>query len=124
LSVRALTASGDWSFGQGQSDYISGGNPEVVQNISTRLGMWLGDCFFALIAGIDWGNLLGSKNVVALNMAIASTILGTDNVTGLLQFSAALDPVTRDYSVSYRVQTTFSQTSGTYTFNLNGTSTT
>jgi hypothetical protein len=67
--VRQIDDDGDWLFGKGQNDYVRA-NTSVVQNINTRLGSFLGDCFFDLGAGIDWFNLLGTKDQVALNLSI------------------------------------------------------
>lgn len=110
MKVRALDASGDWTFGQGRNNYLNG-NAAVVQDINTRLNSLLGDCFFDLGAGIDWLNLLGQTNQLALNLAISAMILNTNNVTGLLQLATNLSRTTRAFSVAYRVQTIYSTAS-------------
>lgn len=112
--VRALDTNKDWMFGQGLSDYISY-NQAIAQNINTRLSSFLGNCFFDLGAGIDWFNLLGSKNQVALNLAISTTILNTQQVTGILQLSVVLDS-RRNLTVTYSAQTVYSSTSSSFTF--------
>lgn len=101
--VRALTSLGDWTFGKGQNDYKTG-LAAVRQNIQTRLSSFLGDCFFDTIAGIDWFNFLGSKQPVALELAIRATIINTENVTAILSVSSSLDPVTRNLNVVYVVR--------------------
>jgi hypothetical protein len=55
--------------------------------------------FFDLGAGIDWFNLLGAKDQVALNLSISAVILNTLNVTGILQLSASLS-ANRIFTVS------------------------
>lgn len=118
--VRALDSLHDWTFGSGRNNYKVDLNA-VIQNIDTRLNSFLGDCFFALGDGIDWFNLIGGKNQLALNLAISATILNTAQVTGILQLSVNLDPVTRGFSVQYRVQTTYSiPVSGVFKYDLNG----
>ena len=121
MRVRALDSNGDWTFGQGQNNYLVN-QAAVVQNINTRLKMFVGDCFFALSAGIDWTNLLGSKNQVALNLAINTTILNTDGVVGSILNSAVFNPDTRNFSANYTVQTVYSsQTiSNNFVYSLNG----
>lgn len=116
--ARALTLSGDWTFGQGRNNYVSG-NAQVAQNIQTRLGSFLGDCFFDQGAGLAWFDLLGSKNQLPLNLAINAIILNTDDVTGILQTSVILD-ASRNLSVSYMVQTIYSVLTGTYQYSQNG----
>ncbi len=115
--VRALDVDHDWLFGKGQNDYKRNLDA-VVQNINTRLNSFLGDCFFALADGIDWFNLLGSKDQTSLNLAIAAVILNTLDVTGMIQLSVSLNAA-RAATVSYEVQTSYSRASVTFQFDLN-----
>lgn len=119
MRVRALDSTGDWTYGQGQNNYLVD-LPAVSQNIQTRVLSFLGDCFFDLSAGIDWFTFLGSKNEIALNLAIAAVILNTTYVTGLAQLSIDLDHDTRVFSVTYRVQTGYSTLNGAFQYSLNG----
>lgn len=118
MIVRAIDGTGDWEYGKGKNDYKSA-NDAVTQNIGTRLYSFLGDCFFDTAAGIDWFNFLGSKNEVGLNLAVSATILNTENVTGILQLSINLS-ANRNVTIRYKVQTTYSQISGTFQYDLNG----
>ena len=115
MIVRAIDSNGDWLFGKGINDYRTD-NDAITQSIGTRLRSLLGNCFFDLGAGIDWFNLLGSKNQPGLNLAISSTILNTEGVTGLLQLSSNLDFVDRSFSVTYKVQTVYSTQTNTFNF--------
>ncbi len=119
MRVRALDVDHDWTFGKGRNDYLVN-NKAVTQNIDTRLNSFLGDCFFDLGAGIDWFNLLGAKDQLALNLAISAVILNTQEVTGILQLSIVLS-VTRRLTVQYRVQTSYSTAAATFVFDPNGT---
>lgn len=112
--VRALDSNGDWTFGAGLNNYRSNINA-VAQNIQTNLSMFLGDCFYATNVGIDWFNLLGQKNLRAINLAINTAILNTSSVTGLLQSSISLD-TNRKLTVTYQVQTVYSILQGTYVY--------
>lgn len=111
--VRQIDVNGDWTFGKGRNNYLKG-NDAVAQNIETRLRSFLGNCFFDLSSGIDWFNLLGSKDQQALNLAISSTILNTPNVTGINELSSFLDPITRNFTVRYNVNTSYSVISSTF----------
>ena len=120
MIVRAIDVNHDWEYGKGLNDYKSG-NLAVAQTINTRLSSFLGDCFFDANAGIDWFNFLGgSKNQLALNLAISATILNTTNVTGILQLSIELDDVTRNLTVQYQVQTSYSVTQGSFIYDQGG----
>lgn len=119
--VRALDLNHDFLFGQGLNDYKSG-RLAVAQDIQCNLLMFLGDCFFATNQGVDWFNLLGGKNELAVNLSVNAAILNTLGVTGLLQTSARLDERTRDLTLMYRVQTVYGilQDQLVYSFGLAG----
>lgn len=116
--VRALDADHDWLFGKGQNDYLTA-NAAVVQNINTRLLSFLGDCFFDQGAGLDWWNYNGSKDTVVVNLAVSAVILNTADVTGLLQLSINLSQ-DRLLTVIYVANSTYSKTTGTFQYDLNG----
>ncbi len=118
MIVRAIDGTGDWVFGIGANAYISG-NAAVAQDIQTRLSSFLGDCFFDTGAGIDWFNLLGGKDLTQLNLAVAAVILNTTNVTGGLQLSVVYTAATRNVTIQYQVQTTYSQLSSGFVYDLN-----
>jgi hypothetical protein len=107
MICRALDINGDWTFGKGYNDYLSA-NRAVAQLVNTNLLSWLNDCFFATNDGVDWANLLGSKNQLALNLAISAVILNTDNVTGIVQLQVNHDPQTRNVSIMYQITSAFS----------------
>ncbi len=109
--VREIDINNDWTFGNGKSNYRKD-IKAVSQNIKTRLQSYLGDCFFDVTAGIDWFNLLGSKQVQQLRLAIASVILNTENVTGILELSFNLDE-SRNMTLRYDVQTAFGNAENT-----------
>ncbi len=117
MRVRALDSDHDWTFGKGQNNYLTR-NAAVVQNIDTRLNSFLANCFFDNGAGIDWFTFLGgTKDTQALALAISSTILKTEDVTGIRQLSISL--VNRGVVVRYRVQTSYSAPSGQFQLDLN-----
>ena len=115
MIVRAIDYStGDWMFGKGINDYRRN-LAAVTQNIGTRLNQYLGDCFFDLGAWIDWFNLLGANDLSALQLAISTVILNTDQVTGLLELSLVLD-ASRNVTIRYQVQTSYSTSYGTFVY--------
>jgi hypothetical protein len=107
--VRALNANGDWTWGQGQNNYLSG-NAQVAQNISTRLNTFLGECFFATNVGLDWFTFLGtpgSINQLAMNLAVTTTIVNTPDVTGIVSLSVNYLSVTRTFNYTYVINTIY-----------------
>ena len=114
MRLRATDTNGDWLFGKGQNDYKTN-QDAITQDIGENLYAFKSDCFFNSNAGIDWFNLLSQKNTLALNLAIATAILNTQGVTGLLTLSGVL--VNRVYEVSYQVSTVYSVSFGSFAFN-------
>jgi hypothetical protein len=117
MIVRALDSNGDWIFGVGKNAYLAEKNA-VAQAVRCRLYSFFGDCFFDLEAGLDWFNLLGGKDMTALQVAISSTILGTEGVTGIYQLSLSLNRSTRALSIAYQAQTVYSVMGSSFEFTL------
>jgi hypothetical protein len=117
MRVRALTSTGDWTFGAGANNYLQQ-NAAVAQMIATNILMVLGDCFFATNEGINWFGFLGGKNDLGLSLAINAAILNTDNVTGIVSSSFNLDDTTRAFTITYIVSTAFGNVEGVVTQNL------
>lgn len=110
MMVRALDVNGDWEFGKGKNSYKRNAKA-VSQNVGTRLKSFLGDCFFALDAGIDWFNLLGGKDSRAITLAVSSVILNTLEVESIIALSVNLSQ-TRVITLTYEVETVYGRTAG------------
>lgn len=106
MIVRSLDSIGDWNFGKGKNDYLVN-NKAIVQNIATRLKSFLGDCFFSLGSGLDWFNLLGSKDQLALEMSVRAVILNTREVVSIVDVSINLEETTRRINMKYTVDTVY-----------------
>lgn len=107
MIVRAIDVNGDWTFGKGKNNYLSG-KDALAQLITTRLRSFLGDCFFDTTAGIDWFNILGAKDELAVDIAVSTVIKNTPGVTALTRLSIVLD-VKRNLRIVYTVDTVFAQ---------------
>lgn len=106
MIVRSLDVNGDWRFGKGKNDYVAN-NAAIEQSIQTRLNSYLGDCFFAVAGGLDWFNLLGSKNQLALELAVRACILNTAGVQSIVDLSIVLEETTRAITMKYTVETVY-----------------
>jgi len=113
MKVRAIDINGDWMYGKSINDYKQNNNA-IAQLINTRLKSFIGDCFFAIDEGLDWWNLLGSKNQVALNLAVSATIIKTEGVSSLKQLSIVLNSL-RNITISYEVDTIYTGVNNTGT---------
>lgn len=110
MTVRAIDANNDWTFGKGRNNYRSG-IAEVNQNIKTRLQSFVGDCFFAKNDGLDWWGLLGTKQILKMKLQISSTILQTENVEQIFEVTFDVD-AQRGLLVQYNVLTSYGVLSG------------
>lgn len=111
MIVRSLDNLGDWRFGKGKNDYLAR-TKAIVQNISTRLKSFLGDCFFAVDEGLDWFNLLGSKNQLQLELAVRAVIMNTAGVTGIVYVKISLETISRRIRMEYAVNTIYTNATG------------
>lgn len=119
MIFRDLDSNGDWEFGQGFQNYAIN-EAAIDLNIKTSLYSWLNDCFFALTSGIDWANLLGSKNKKStLDQQTKLIILSSYGVTGILSFNSTLNLATRAYVANYMISTIFTPVSGNISLGTN-----
>lgn len=107
MSIRGLTASRDWQWGQGKNNYLTG-QKEIALNLETRVMSFLGDCFWATDEGIDWFNLLDYNQQDRLEYAIQEVITNTPGVTGVNSVDAVLD-AKRRLSIHYSINTIYTQ---------------
>ncbi len=101
MRVRSIDSDNDWLFGKGQNDYKTS-TLAIGQSIQTRLQSFLGDCFFALADGLDWFNLIGSKNLIKLKLDVGTTILNTSGVLKIISVDFNLDS-SRMLTMTYKV---------------------
>lgn len=108
MIIRALTPSGDWTFGSGLANYATAA-AAIAENIQTWLQSWVSNCFFALKDGVDWTNLLDVGQAQNLTDSIRVNILGRYGVMGINSMSVIFDPRTRHISITANIQTIYSQ---------------
>lgn len=107
MIFRNLDANGDWKFGQGYSNFVTG-DQAIALNIKTRLLSWLNDCFFDKNAGIDWLNFLGSLGKKAqLNSKVTQVILQSYGVV-YLNKPVDVQLQGREFVANYDIKTIFS----------------
>lgn len=107
MRVRSVDQDNDWNFGKGKQDYRKDQDC-LAQNIKCRLQMFLGDCFFALDNGIDWFNLLGSFQIIQLQMSISALIINTEGVIEITSIDFINDEK-RNFTIVYSVNTIFGE---------------
>lgn len=107
MIFRQLNSAGDWTFGKGQADYAQA-EAAIELNIRTRLLSWVGDCFFALLDGVDWYGLLDVGQQQNLVEALQSNIMNAFGVVGINSVDAVFDGQTRKMNIQYSIETIYS----------------
>lgn len=108
MRFRALDAQGDWTFGTGVQSYFEN-EDAIAADIKTALKIFLGECFFALDAGVDWWNLIGGRDEQGIILQCRQVIAAREGVTKINKVESVLDRQTRRLSVSFNVDTVFSR---------------
>ena len=80
MRVRSITAQGDFTFGKGRANYLTG-SKAIAQNVKTRLRSFAGDWYLDVTHGVDWLNLLGNRGTERrIVRAVERTVLQTQGV--------------------------------------------
>lgn len=111
MIFRGITGKSDWTFGQGRNSYFTR-EAAIAANIKTSLLFFLNDCFFAMDRGVDWWNLLGTKNPQAqanILLQTRQTIIQCEGVVRINSVTTSLDTSTRRLTIYYNLDTTFSR---------------
>jgi len=108
MIIRALDAAGDWTFGMGRQNYLTG-PAAIAQDVQTKIQSWLNDTFWAMNFGVDWRNLLGGKDQAAILMQVRTMILKAQGIVKINSVQANLDSNRRLF-ISWSVNTIYSTT--------------
>ncbi len=111
MRVRALSSTGDYTWGQGNGNYLIDSPAAVGQLVKTTLLLWQGEWFLDVLYGTPWLQQIlgqfGAKSVV--DIIIQSVILGTQPagcVTKIVNYSSTLNG--RALSIQATIDTQFS----------------
>ena len=111
MILRALSPTGDWTFGQGKQNYLSS-QKAINQNIQTRLLEFLNNAFWNMNAGIDWTRLLGTPGTKQeLTLTCRAIILQSYGVNSVNSIDSVYYGNTRNIILSYNINTIYTQNS-------------
>lgn len=100
MRYRKLTATGDYSFGNGQLDFYNNVPEAVGQSVMTRLLLWLGEWYLDTTKGTPYlQGILGKYSQTVADVTIQDQVLQTTGVVNISNFASELNPNTRAYSV-------------------------
>lgn len=107
MLFRSLDTTNDWNFGQGTESYVSG-EQAIGLNIKTRLLSFLGNCFFDILAGLNWFVFLGTPGQQQQTLlSIQSVILQSYGVTKVNSVTFNLLP-TGSAIITFNINTIYS----------------
>lgn len=108
MRFRALDSNWDWKFGKGIGSY-SGDVQAIAYDVKSKILSWVGDCFFAMEDGIDWKNILGTKDgKEQLDTSIKQIIKDEENITDITFFESTISG--RVYHCTVRFKTIYNET--------------
>lgn len=106
MIFRSVDSNGDWTFGQGLANYLTD-EKAIEKNIATAFKCFFGDAFWNNTFGIDWINLLGTKNTQATIQLQATNLLSSSY--GVVQVnSVSTKLVGRNLTLTYNISTIYS----------------
>ena len=105
---RSLDADLDWTWGAGRQNYATLENA-INLDVATALKVFLGEIFWATSVGVDWWNLLGSKDEQTIILQTRSTIISREGVQRITSLIPTLDRRTRQLNLTYAIDTKYSR---------------
>ena len=111
MKYRKQTASGDYSFGNGLSDFYINSPEAVAQSVKTRLLLWVNEWFLDTEEGTYWlQGVIGKQDQETRDTVIRSRILETEGVTGISDYSTIIDSDNRTLSIAATIDTLYGTT--------------
>lgn len=101
MRYRMLTASGDYSFGQGTANFFVDDPQAVGQSVLTRLRLWQEEWFLDKTEGTPYSTqVLGYNTKNLRDAAIRQRVLQTVGVVSIESYGSTFDPETRAFTVT------------------------
>lgn len=111
MTVRKLSPTGDFTFGNSQLNFWSNVPQAVAQVVQTSLLLWLGEWYLDVTAGMQWiQGVLGKHNQATADVTVQDYILGIQGVTGITSFGSLDQQNIRLYGASCTIDTLYGRT--------------
>lgn len=111
MRVRALSPTGDFTFGGGALNFLINSPACVAQVVETSLLLWLGEWYLDTSQGMPWiQGVLGKHNETTADATVQDYILGVQGVTDIEQYSSSAEQPERVYTASAVMDTLYGQT--------------
>ncbi len=112
MRYRTLSPTGDYTFGQGQLNFLINSPEAVAQVVQTSLLLWLGEFYLDLTVGMPYPEgVLGKHSKDQADQTIIAYIESQQGVVDIENFSSTINPNNRKYtSVSGTLNTIYGPT--------------
>lgn len=111
MRYRALSATGDYTFGQGQANFLVNSPAAVGQSVLTRLKLWRGEWFLDTSVGTPWLTEVMGKNTQSIyDRAVQTIVIQTVGVTSIATYNSVLDTAARSLAVTMTINTQYGAT--------------
>lgn len=111
MTVKRLSNTGDYTFGNSQLDFLSNSPETVAQVIKTALLLWLGEWYLDVTLGMPWiQGVLGKHNQSIADVTVQDYILGVQGVTAIQQYLSIAQEDIRKYLATARIDTQYGTT--------------
>lgn len=108
MRVRTLDENWDFRFGRSKQDYAQE-SLSSAYDVKQKALCWYNDCFFDMLSGIDYKNLLGEKGGKdTLDSALKRIVVTQPDVVDLVFFESSV--TNRKYAATIRFKTIYNET--------------
>lgn len=100
--------TGDYTFGQGQSNFWIDQPEAVAQSVFTRLMLFTGQWFLDLADGTDWQTqVLGERTRQTRDIVVRDRVLTTQGVAAMLSYGSVMDDDRRRWVAQMSIDTVY-----------------
>lgn len=111
MRYRKQDENGDYTFGNGQSNFFKDSREAVAQAVKTRLLLWRGEWFLDVDEGTAYlQGVIGKQDAQTRETVLRNRILQTEGVTAITNYSSTIDPDTRKLNLSVEIDTIYGET--------------
>ncbi len=111
MRYRKLSATGDYTFGNGLKNFYVDVPAAVGQAVGTRLKLWLGEWSFDTETGTPYlTGIIGKHGLAEADQTIQGEVGGTTGLTGISAYDSNYNTVARSLSVRMTVETIYGPT--------------
>lgn len=109
MRYRQESPTGDYTFGQGEANFLINTPATVAQAVKTRLLLFLGEYFADLTVGMPWDTEVFGFNTASIyDAVIQQQIAQTKGVESIVNYSSSLNRTTRVLTINCTINTIFS----------------